>query len=1248
MSSPKLICKSGYLKDITHFFNVLNYAGNKIDRQRIAFTDGTTLEVPADQKIVLTTGQQDSVAAIQLDFKDGGSKRITYEAYSKLTEAKTTTVTVQELETVQDDALLVNTDGKQYHKTEDLDFFRYLGYIEGRPGVEKSDGHGLFGLTGDIPVSEAEELGEQYHDSRKWSHILSLDEGDALRTGFNQRHMWAALVRNKAPVIAKAYNISLENMVINCAYHGNTDNPHVHLLFYSKDPNEGFVKGGKEGMLAATEKLKSTLHNSIFKDDTAALKKEKTLTRDALRDRIKQSLGNLAAKDYSQTELGEKLFALSSDLADLSGKMQYEYLPPAVKVKTDDILRWIIEKDSDMQALYENYLGIQGEMIAQYVADPAKVQKKLEDFAGRFFAPGKGDLKLYHNVIVQAAVSVGDFSPPENVASGEEKNGHSPTVGGELSSGNNDDIPMPGDWDAPPEREFFPGPEIEPAAKEEKSDSPMPPPEVSTGWEDFSFSPEDIPPEREVFYFPEIVPAAKERKKELATQRLELLAGNEQPSYKAMAEFLKDQHGCLNNKAFSKAYRKTLSGIFNPKIPNTSLQESVLGEMEQLRSFEKKEQYSPACKNHIRNVFGMLSSTDGELANSIEAMFEASEAALVNEFGRVATKEYLENFRQNMHSLERTNEAHSYITYFAQTLEDQQYYQLLEAFSEFNRPLNKALYKGFRNLYDDKKNRNELLDVLREIQTISPYLEDDEVNTKVCELVKPLFGTLVQDPEVSPAFEEYKANYGEVLDTYMPEHAVEYKKRLDRTLREVKRLMRPHFSIVQFSKNYEQFVYDQITRDREIHKELNNSLYSSLRQCLTDQDTFSSLLVRRELEQYASTQDQKHLAAVFQYLYNTHQSFHTLVDDTTEAVYRRLKGEMGAEVARTWIEQYKKALFSAESSLSMYWSMGRFANTLSEQYYRQIPSKHKEIMGTLYKAMRYRLGQGLNDSEILAQLQELQKALKEETPDQEQCAKLASALLSGISNDGINNLMNVAKSNWEQAIGQYCDDPNRAMELLHRVEHDFYHGDGPIRSFIENFAKDLQTNQAKHVFDEMKDFLKEYRSALFKELRHAVIYHKKAIEPLLEAVLKKPKDVKALDDLLATLSTKSVNLLQWRDTLCADFSYRMGQKGFVYPAEEFQELFDRFFYACGENKYDTIYVRETVGNVHEKMDEIICDFYSYRMKAACNSLIYGLGALLATQADTARSGAPEQKHKRKHPFIHQRRKRKNISTQYEY
>lgn len=463
MSSPKIIIKSGYIKDIEYFFNSIEYAGNKIDKQTILFNDGSRREVSTEERILLSEGEQKNVRGILIQFKDGGRPvLISYAKYRDLTEETQDCVRVNQLTEVMDEEqFLTNADGKQFHAMKDLDFFKYLSYIEARPGVEKVHGHGLFGLTGYVSIEDAKAFALEHEKSIMWSHIVSMPEKDSQRLGYDNRAAWANLVCSLAPKIAKAYNISLNNLVINAAYHTNTDNDHCHLLFYSTDPREGFVKGDKKGLQKASETLKSLFTNEIYHDDLAPVILQKNDTEQKLEHRTKQLMEAMQRKSYAPPlAVTEQLLSLSDAMVPLKGKRQYGYLPAGLKEQVNTILKTIVSDDKYLQVFYNEYMDINRELVSSYYADPKKIDARMKLIEDKFFNPdkkNKGSTQL-QNIIVKYAAALADASPEVAAASSEEKK---PAYGGTLENassifeGNaddsgllNDELPIPDVVDA--------------------------------------------------------------------------------------------------------------------------------------------------------------------------------------------------------------------------------------------------------------------------------------------------------------------------------------------------------------------------------------------------------------------------------------------------------------------------------------------------------------------------------------------------------------------------------------------------------------------------------------------------------------------------------------------------------------------------------------------------------------------------------------------------------------------------------
>lgn len=269
MAGARVVVKGGFISN-GHAANTLIYAGEKISKQVIEFITGATLEIASDKKINLKDYGEENINNIFVTFKDGKEVSFDVAKYESEISNKLTFSEVKELIGDDDKEL---PDEKEIRNMADMDLKKYFKYIANRKGVSKNElGESCFGLENMSTDKALKMLTEDYSQSIKWSYIISINPEDAAALGYDKRKAWEDLVKANAPKIAKAYNISLENLVINAFYHDNKPHKHIHMVFYSKNPNEGFLQGGKEHMTKATKTLKSTFLNGIFKDEVAEIK----------------------------------------------------------------------------------------------------------------------------------------------------------------------------------------------------------------------------------------------------------------------------------------------------------------------------------------------------------------------------------------------------------------------------------------------------------------------------------------------------------------------------------------------------------------------------------------------------------------------------------------------------------------------------------------------------------------------------------------------------------------------------------------------------------------------------------------------------------------------------------------------------------------------------------------------------------------------------------------------------------------
>ncbi|WMJ22686.1 MobP3 family relaxase [Paludicola sp. MB14-C6] len=389
---PKVIVNTCYIKSSNHFLNYLEYAGEKIEAQSITLKSGETIDTASDEIIKLDS----TIEKINVTFKDGKVVSMEPERYQMFTNAKQLEYTTPDL---------IDTSGTV--QKENMNTMKYIDYIAHRPSVEKIEGvgHGLFDMNGSVDISTAKKLAEQYEKNIKWSHIISLTRTDAERTGYDNRNAWENLIRAKAPAIAKAYNISLENLVLNCAFHNKDDHPHIHLFVYSRNNREAFITGGKEGLIKSTEKMKSIFFNEIFKDDVSYLKEIKNDQENVLEKKLKEITRQITNRMYiPPSELLTKLHDLSFELDKVKGNKYYGYLPQPIKQHVNDILQYAIQNDKFLNQTYAEYMKTYRTLIEQYIDDEDKINKKLDAVSEKLFNPGKADSKVMQNIIIKSAL----------------------------------------------------------------------------------------------------------------------------------------------------------------------------------------------------------------------------------------------------------------------------------------------------------------------------------------------------------------------------------------------------------------------------------------------------------------------------------------------------------------------------------------------------------------------------------------------------------------------------------------------------------------------------------------------------------------------------------------------------------------------------------------------------------------------------------------------------------------------------
>lgn len=151
----------------------------------------------------------------------------------------------------------------------------YIAYIDRQSPIFDQNGTEKKVLSAQVEV-------EAPGNSTVWRHVYSLNASDCERLGVDRNYM-KNLIALKADELAKAYNISPNNLRMVCSWHNKDFHPHLHFLVWSTDSREAFIPHREKetdksaALNAATRKVKSSFTNEIFRGDCCFAKKLKRL-----------------------------------------------------------------------------------------------------------------------------------------------------------------------------------------------------------------------------------------------------------------------------------------------------------------------------------------------------------------------------------------------------------------------------------------------------------------------------------------------------------------------------------------------------------------------------------------------------------------------------------------------------------------------------------------------------------------------------------------------------------------------------------------------------------------------------------------------------------------------------------------------------------------------------------------------------------------------------------------------------------
>ena len=268
----------------------------------------------------------------------------------------------------------------------------YMKYIATRPRVEKKGDHGLFGQEKTISLDEKIHA-LNAHQGNVWTFIYSLRREDAARLGYDNAEQWRYLLLRHERNIAEALKISPNRFHWNAAFHDEGHHPHVHVMAWSDDPSEGYLK--KDKLL----NIRSKLTNDIFQDELHTLYEKKDVSYKKLTGAARRAMAELVRQMESSIcaspVIEQKLTALAESLKTVTGKKVYGYLKKPIKEQVNMIVDELA-KLPEVSEFYEEWNRLRDELESYYKAKPRQHLPLSQ----------QKEFRVIKNVVIQEAETI--------------------------------------------------------------------------------------------------------------------------------------------------------------------------------------------------------------------------------------------------------------------------------------------------------------------------------------------------------------------------------------------------------------------------------------------------------------------------------------------------------------------------------------------------------------------------------------------------------------------------------------------------------------------------------------------------------------------------------------------------------------------------------------------------------------------------------------------------------------------------
>ena len=250
---------------------------------------------------------------------------------------------------------------KYYSSNKAKDYINYIqtgieefkDYVEYANNKEKSSG--IFNQNGLLTEKDKKQLREQLRGTKSiiWDGLITFEE-EFGKTWCNSYEQAYELVKSELPKFFKRAGLNPDNMIWYAGLHENTDNRHIHLSFFEKEPvrlrprkDEKVFSNGK---LSKTAILEFKAHLELAATDFKAReRRNRQLIQEYVNEQLNENMGLI---------LNNKLLSLANKFPKKGSIAYASENMSSLRSEIDSITSYLITKSKFSKVAYEDFIDL--------------------------------------------------------------------------------------------------------------------------------------------------------------------------------------------------------------------------------------------------------------------------------------------------------------------------------------------------------------------------------------------------------------------------------------------------------------------------------------------------------------------------------------------------------------------------------------------------------------------------------------------------------------------------------------------------------------------------------------------------------------------------------------------------------------------------------------------------------------------------------------------------------------------------